>query len=640
MTTSTPDLTETAPLEATQSGDAPFVRRSAFYLQGNGAPIFAWLHQLENTGCVNHCVIICPPIGYEQLHSHRALRHLADSLARASIPTLRFDWNGTGDSPGNDEDPGRYSTWLADIRDAATWMREQLGYRQISLIGLRLGATLGALATESIQIDNLILWSPVVKGRSYVREMRALGLTSEAPVRRSASSSSDIESGGFILSAETVADVGAIDLLKVVPKCRQLLVVSRSDLPEDDRLSQQYAGTGLLVRQIACPGYAEMMLDPHRGQLPDVAIREITEWMTDAIKSDANVPTASDPAICIASMTGHTNEGVRATMMTGTALTSNPAEIHGQTCESPLRLSSRPDLFGIVTEPASDSGDSLPTIVLLNSGSAYRIGASRMNVLLARHLASQGFRCLRMDFSGLGDSVAECPSLENDSYTPTMFRDIDLALKQVEHQFRATRFVLIGLCSGAYAAFQSAVQVPNPALIEAVLINPLTFFWTEGMTLETSPTKHLMSFHQYQNSALDPRKWWKLLTGKSKLGIRGALELAGRRFGLLKWPSPTSRLPQIDGTRSNMITHPVREDLPGDLKRIQRANRHLAMFFSTSDPGYSILNCHASRKANELRASGRLSITFIEEADHTFTVKAARNELIHEIASHLRKRYQ
>ena len=245
----------------------PFCR-SAFYLDGHGSPIFAWLHQPVEACSLDHGVIICPPIGYEQLHSHRALRHLADGLARAKVPTVRFDWHGTGDSPGSDEDPQRYATWLTNVGDAAKWMREQLGCRQISLVGLRLGATLATLATESNLIDNLVLWSPLVKGRSYVREMRALGLTSEAPIRRSETPSTDIESGGFILSSETASEIGSIDLMQTVPRCRQVLVVSRSDLPDDDRLSRQYARTGLHVRQIACPGYAEMMLEPHRSEVP------------------------------------------------------------------------------------------------------------------------------------------------------------------------------------------------------------------------------------------------------------------------------------------------------------------------------------------------------------------------------------
>src|SRR5689334_4600346 len=39
-------------------------------------------------------VVLCNPFGIELLASRRAYRHLADRLARAGIPTLRFDYDG------------------------------------------------------------------------------------------------------------------------------------------------------------------------------------------------------------------------------------------------------------------------------------------------------------------------------------------------------------------------------------------------------------------------------------------------------------------------------------------------------------------------------------------------------------------
>ena len=62
----------------------PFIRRSAFYLGDRDEQVFAWLHHHSQRGCVDHGVIICPPIGHEQLHSHRSLRYLADNWAVAS----------------------------------------------------------------------------------------------------------------------------------------------------------------------------------------------------------------------------------------------------------------------------------------------------------------------------------------------------------------------------------------------------------------------------------------------------------------------------------------------------------------------------------------------------------------------------
>ena len=59
-----------------------------------------------------------------------------NALAAQGIPTLRFDWHGTGDSAGSDSDPSRRAAWHQNIRDAVAWMRSKLGCRRISIVGL------------------------------------------------------------------------------------------------------------------------------------------------------------------------------------------------------------------------------------------------------------------------------------------------------------------------------------------------------------------------------------------------------------------------------------------------------------------------------------------------------------------------
>src|ERR1051325_66360 len=81
------------------------LRREAFYLQSQEQPLFAWLHYPANPS--GHGVVLCAPLGYEQVHAHRSFRVLADQLAAAGVTALRFDYHGTGDSAGRDEDPDR-----------------------------------------------------------------------------------------------------------------------------------------------------------------------------------------------------------------------------------------------------------------------------------------------------------------------------------------------------------------------------------------------------------------------------------------------------------------------------------------------------------------------------------------------------
>ncbi|HEV1995804.1 MAG TPA: alpha/beta hydrolase, partial [Candidatus Acidoferrum sp.] len=113
-------------------------------------------------------VVLCPPIGHEYVNSHRALRQLAARLSDAGFPVLRFDYFGSGDSSGDIEE-GSIPQWLDDISQAILEIRRRTGLTSLCLAGLRLGASLSLLAAaERSDIASLVLWDPVVKGRSYL----------------------------------------------------------------------------------------------------------------------------------------------------------------------------------------------------------------------------------------------------------------------------------------------------------------------------------------------------------------------------------------------------------------------------------------------------------------------------------------
>lgn len=84
---------------------------------------------------------------------------------------MRFDYFGTGDSFGESSE-GDLAIWIDDIRTAAQELKDQSGARDISLVGMRLGATLATLASaQDLRTRSLILWEPVVDGQDYVQEL-------------------------------------------------------------------------------------------------------------------------------------------------------------------------------------------------------------------------------------------------------------------------------------------------------------------------------------------------------------------------------------------------------------------------------------------------------------------------------------
>src|SRR3954465_3034524 len=86
------------------------------------APLFGWYH--PPVGARRGCgVLVCGPIGDEATRAHRPLRHLAERLAAEGFPVLRFDYRGTGDSSGDEMQPGLVKGWLDDVALAADELR-------------------------------------------------------------------------------------------------------------------------------------------------------------------------------------------------------------------------------------------------------------------------------------------------------------------------------------------------------------------------------------------------------------------------------------------------------------------------------------------------------------------------------------
>ena len=116
-------------------------------------------------------------------------------------------------------------------------------------------------------------------------------------------------------------------------------------------------------------------------------------------------------------------------------------------------------LVGVLTVPATPRPGA-PHVVLLNSGIIHRVGANRIHVRFARMLAELGVTTLRFDLSGIGDSAR---STLPGSLADVVSRDVTSAFSFLTDEHGASRFLLVGLCSGAYDAFQAALVEPRVA---------------------------------------------------------------------------------------------------------------------------------------------------------------------------------
>lgn len=132
------------------------------------------------------------------------------------------------------------------------------------------------------------------------------------------------------------------------------------------------------------------------------------------------------------------------------------------------RFGPEQQLVGIVTEPSAPARAT--TLVLVSAGVTPKAGPFRLYAELARRLARDGFRTLRFDLGGIGDS--------GNAYAEHALRErtrlqIRAALEHLSERFGLGEVALGGLCSGAEDAFSYAEH--DPRVRRVVLIDPFAY---------------------------------------------------------------------------------------------------------------------------------------------------------------------
>lgn len=576
-------------------------KRRPLYFASGERTLFGWYHAAATTRARDCAVVICNPLGYEYAHSHRSLRHLAEQLAEHGFPVIRFDYDGTGDSPGSDLATDRVRCWQEDIRSAMRSVRELSGCEHLCLVGLRMGAALAAAIASADNIPLFILWAPC-SSKQYVREMKAIARTND-----NTDQELGFESGGFMLLHETATQLSAIDL-KTLPfqKPASALLIQRDDLDSDSSIEQHLLDSGIDVTQIKAPGYAEMMAEPQFTEVPFATIEHIVMWLENHA---ARLPrNESDNKIA-----------------TGLCETTT-AEDGIELTEHCYEFGQQRHLFGIVTapkEPRENSRDL--AVVMLNSGSVHRVGPNRLYVGLTRQLAARGFPCLRFDLQGLGDSAMIHAGTENHSYPKSALADTADALRFLKTELGYKHFILAGLCSGAHAAFHAAVGLPEFDISAAMLINPLTFRYVDGMSLSTS---HFQDVEYYKKSARSMKSWLKLLRGQVDLK-----HLAG--LGIAQVTMKLASLRQAFNERFAVRKAP---QLAQELLQLQAQQRSMSLIVAEGDPGYNLLKSGARYTSARLLKKGLIHLHFIAKANHTFSARKPREELIKVVCDEVNER--
>lgn len=124
-------------------------------------------------------ILYCNPLFEEHIHSYRTAVNFARHASSLGYAVMRFDYFGEGESDGLFEET-TVSSRVADILTAASYLRQRLQAEVIYLVGLRFGATLALLASETDhRIAGVICWAPLLKLVDYLHDLLRLNIASQ-----------------------------------------------------------------------------------------------------------------------------------------------------------------------------------------------------------------------------------------------------------------------------------------------------------------------------------------------------------------------------------------------------------------------------------------------------------------------------
>jgi len=582
----------------------------ALYFDSAKHRLFGWLHRPVAGINAKVGLVICGPFGYEAICSHRSLRAFAESAAAFGVPTLRFDYAGTGDSSDIDPEADQLDIWARNIVAAVSELQRRTGIRSVCLLGVRLGALLAVEAAhQCTAVKFLVLIAPVISGRRYQKELRTTRLASlrtdsadpSATVAVRSAATGSMEVSGFTLSAATLAALAILDLTaSAPPPVREILVFGDPSLPASRGWAEQLSTQDVRTKYIDSAEVVELIMTaPQFSNIPEGMIGATREWL---LQSELNEPEQPDG--------GADRSSDSAPQLSVMTLREGVPSQHAPLIERPVFFTSKAVLFGIVTEPRQGE-TRRRAVILLNAGADHHIGANGMYVDLARHWAGRGYIVLRMDLSGLGDSGTAPGQPENEVFPPSALDDIQAAIEFVRDRYGSGDITLFGLCSGAYHALRAAaagVQVNR-----ILMVNPQNYYWKQGTTL-----KDLQLAEVVHNPGLYRRRifsiaaWKRLFAGR--VNLWRILKIYFHR------PFMAIESTLRDLTRYVHVRLP--HDLGWELQEIAARGVRIVFVFGRGEPGLDLLKIEAGSVVR--RMGERCRVHIIDGGDHIFSHNAPR----------------
>jgi pimeloyl-ACP methyl ester carboxylesterase len=543
-------------------------------------------------------VLFVNPWGFEEMCSRKFFRVAAEHFADVGVPSLRFDYLGTGDALDLGDAPATLAVWENSIGDAVEKLKNLSGCSRVVLVAQGLGATLVQRAGIAIEgVDSIVMLGPVFSGRAYLRELSAwskfinlhLGLGAD-----------NLPKGQQAIAGLVMPDGIAAELTKLnitTPEriaAPRYLILERPVRSHDTTFADGLRALGADVEQRTFEGYDELVIDPLFAKTPMATVHYLAGWL----EANSSVDASGVPSV----------------------IAIEPQLIVGDGFEDvPVRFGEFNHLVGVISRPpGTPTGNA---VLFLSTAYDRHSGWGRTIVDMARDLARQGVVSLRFDSANVGDSPPRLDAPAQILYSPTQSEDVRSATDLLEG-LGTGPLMVAGRCSGGYLAIRAAVS--DERLKAAVSINPFVYYWDPNQAVEK---KHVVSvprsFEDYGQRIASMDTFKRLLRGEVdvKAAVRNVAIAFARRMSVRIAPLleylPSRRRTAVEVKKSFLA--------------VGKRKVPLTLIYSEGDVGLEHMYFHFGPGGRKFTRYPNVRLVMLPEADHNLTPPQSRKTVLAEI---------
>jgi hypothetical protein len=169
---------------------------------------------------------------------------------------------------------------------AVAEIRKRSGLQHVYLVGLRLGAALAALASTQNDVAGLVLWEPIINGKTHLEELTFQHQEAiwrfPVPLKGYAIADKPAELLGFPLTETLLADFEKLDLVTIQQKpAPNILIVEGQEKVVAEPLRQHLQSQAVEVAYQHIPSFTIWVEDVDKGLVPSQTLQAIISWISE-----------------------------------------------------------------------------------------------------------------------------------------------------------------------------------------------------------------------------------------------------------------------------------------------------------------------------------------------------------------------